>query len=228
METDKVAAPQIADRPFTPAKAPTAGSNKLGKDEFVKLLLAQLQHQDPTSPMDGEAFVAQLAQFANLEQMNTANSNLESLIMGQAAAHQTSVVSLVGKDVLYRSDGVTLAQGQPARSLTNLPQAAGSVTAVVTDSNGRTVRTMQLGARAAGPLEITWDGKDDAGEALPPGDYHIRIAAADKEGKNIPVEARARARVDGVSFEEGVPAVLVGGGKIKLSDIVEITERNTP
>src|SRR4051812_6478324 len=82
--------------------APKAqGSSKLGKDEFIKLLMAQMAHQDPTSPMDSQAMTAQLAQFAALEQMQAQNTNLESLLIGQAAEQQMSATSLVGKSISY-------------------------------------------------------------------------------------------------------------------------------
>src|SRR3954453_6938826 len=101
------AAPAIVDRPAPNPTAPkTAGSSALGKDEFVKLLLTQLAHQDPTSPMDSQAFVAQLAQFAQVELASNANSDLERMLIGQAAAQQTSVVGLVGKDVVWKSDAI--------------------------------------------------------------------------------------------------------------------------
>src|SRR5882757_9585209 len=95
------------------AAAPPAahGSNKLGKDQFLQLLMAQLSHQDPTSPADGNAFVAQLAQFASLEMAQNTNSNLEHLLAGQAAGNQTSALGLVGKQVVFRTDQLTLTAG---------------------------------------------------------------------------------------------------------------------
>jgi len=88
----------------TAAPADAHGSNKLGKDQFLQLLMAQLSHQDPTSPADGNAFVAQLAQFASLEMAQNTNSNLEQLLAGQAAGNQTSALGLVGKQVVFRTD----------------------------------------------------------------------------------------------------------------------------
>jgi flagellar basal-body rod modification protein FlgD len=227
MATD-INATQISDRPFEPPRAATSGSSKLGKDEFVKLLLTQLKQQDPTSPADSQAFVAQLAQFAQVELATNTNSNLEQLIMGQAATRQTDVVGLVGKDVLYRSDAISLTVGGSPQATTTLPQDAGAVTAVITNDAGKTVRTIQLGAHAAGEVTATWDGRDEQGRVMAPGSYHMRITASDKEGKNIPLATQARARVHGIAFEDGVPQVLIGDTKIKLSDIVEITERNAP
>lgn len=199
-------------------------TGKMGKDEFVKLLMAQLGHQDPLSPMDSQAFVAQLAQFANVELLQATNGRLEALLVAQAAGNQMSAASLVGKDVLYRSEQVTLEAGAGAAIQGELAQAASSVTVVLTDAAGKTVRTLKLGAYAQGPLDIAWDGLDDQGQPLPAGDYRVQITAADSEGNNVAVEQRALSRIVGVSFQNGYPELLVGNSRIKLSEVVEIDE----
>ena len=91
--------------------------------------------------------MAQLAQFASLELAQNANAQLESLLLAQAAANQTALTSFVGKDVVFRTDSITLEAGRAAQSGAQLAADAESVTAVVTDAKGKTVRTMQLGRR---------------------------------------------------------------------------------
>src|SRR4051812_22477924 len=93
-------------------KSDAQGSSKLGKDEFLKLMMAQLAQQDPTAPSDSNAFVAQLAQFTILEQMQNVNSSLESLLIGQASANNNSAINLVGKEILYKTDEITLEKGE--------------------------------------------------------------------------------------------------------------------
>jgi flagellar basal-body rod modification protein FlgD len=218
----------ITDRPAPTAALPTAGSSKLGKDEFVKLLLAQLSHQDPTSPMDSQAFVAQLAQFAQVELASNANADLERMLVGQAAAQQTSVVNLVGKDIVYKSDAVELAEGTPAHIEATLAAPAANVTALVTDDSGKVVRTIKLGAQPAGAIDVPWDGRDDKGTQQPAGSYHVSVTAADASGSSIGVESRSQAHITGVSFEDGVPVLLAGSTHISLSEVIQISERNTP
>src|SRR5512138_1867306 len=77
------------------------GSDKLGKDEFLKILTVQLANQDPTKPMDSHAFVAQLAQFSALEQQQNTNETLTQLLTLQQSAHNSELVGMVGKDALY-------------------------------------------------------------------------------------------------------------------------------
>jgi flagellar hook assembly protein FlgD len=102
----------------------TTGSNALGKDEFLKLLTAQLQQQDPTQPMDSTAFVAQLAQFSSLEQMNNVNDTLTKMLTSQGTSLQTTAASMVGKTAVFSTDQVSLTQGTPATITATLSQAA--------------------------------------------------------------------------------------------------------
>ena len=223
-----IAAPDATHH--TDAAAPTPqGSSKLGKDEFLKLLMAQLGQQDPTSPADSSAFVAQLAQFASLELMQNTNGSLESLLVGQAAAQQTAVINMVGKDVSYRTDQLTLGATGGATAGATLAAAATKVSATITDASGRAVRTMNLGAQGAGAFSVPWDGRDDNGNTVPPGRYTLQVSAVGQDGKPVTVEQSATGRVTGVSFDQGgVPSLNVGSDHIKLSDVVEINERNTP
>ncbi|AKU93022.1 flagellar hook assembly protein FlgD [Vulgatibacter incomptus] len=210
-----------------PISQPAAASadradSSLGKDDFVKLLMAQLGNQDPTSPMDSQAFVAQLAQFANLEQLQGIGSRLDSLLIAQTSSNQTATASLVGRELVYRTDSVHLDGVSGANVMAELSAPASTVTVTVTDSTGKTVRTIRLGAAEKGSFTYGWDGLDDSGVPLPAGDYKVRIAAADEKGKSVSVEQRGRAIASGVSFANGYPELIVAGRRIKLSDVVEI------
>lgn len=204
------------------------GSNKLGKDEFLKLLMAQLGNQDPTAPTDSQAFVAQLANFATLELQQNANTQLEGLLLAQASANQTSMANFVGKDVTYKTDNIELRDNQSATASANLATSAKNVTVVVTDAQGKTVRTMQLGPHDAGSMALTWDGRDDAGRRLPAGNYKLRVTAKDDKDASVAVEQRGTGHVTGIAYDDGVAMLKLGDVKIKVADILEINERNTP
>ncbi len=214
--------------PTQPASSLTttnpAGSSKMGKDEFVKLLMAQLSHQDPTAPMDSTAFVAQLAQFANVELQQSTNSQLESLVVAQAASNQMSAAGLVGRDVIYSGNTLQLNDGAGATMHGRLEGPAANVTAVIKDASGKTVRTIKLGAEPEGALAVPWDGLDDNGARLSAGSYTVQLTAADTAGKSVPIDSQMRGRVTGVSFQHGYPELVVGGAFIKLSDVVQIDE----
>ncbi len=204
------------------ASAPTRKA--MGKDDFLRLLLTQLQNQDPLSPVDNSQMLAQLAQFSSLEQMQSVASGLDSLLLAQASANQMSTANLVGRSVTFRTGGVDWVKGgQPLALQAQLADAA-DVTAVVQDASGRTVRTIRLGPSQAGAVAFSWDGRDDKGGEVPAGRYQVLLSAKGGAGEDVGVEMRAQGVVRGVTFEDGVPLLLIGGSRVKMSDVVEITQ----
>jgi flagellar basal-body rod modification protein FlgD len=212
-------------RPATQAGAatPAAPSSELDENAFLRLLTAQLQNQDPLSPVDNQAFVAQLAQFSSVEQLHAVSSRLDTLLLATASQNQMATASLVGKDVSYRASAVQL-DGSTAPAVQVKLAAQGGVTAVITDASGHTVRTLAAGSHAAGTFDLGWDGRDDAGRLLPTGSYGVKLSARGADGSSVSVEARARGRVGGVTFDGDAAQLLVGGNPVKLSDVVEITQ----
>ena len=208
--------------------AATAGAvtpkNQLGKDEFLKLLTAQLANQDPLQPVDNQAFIAQLAQFSSLEQLQGVSSRLDSLLLATTSSSQLGTAALVGKNVSYQADGATLANGQPPPALQASLEAPAVVTAQVVDDGGLAVRTLVLGARPAGTFDLGWDGRDDRGRALPPGHYAVKVAGRTADGSPAAVRLRASGVVQGVEFGADGAHLLVGGNPEKLSDVTQITQ----
>ena len=207
---------------------PATGSKTLGKNEFLKLLTAQLANQDPLSPTDNQAFIAQLAQFASVEQAEATNSRLDSLILAQAANNQTAVANLVGKDIVYKTDKVTLGADSKATISGQLSGDASIVNAIITDANGKKIRTITQHDFKAGVVNFEWDGKDDAGNPVAAGDYKVQLTAADSSDHNVGIALRGRARATGITFENGIPELMLNGQRVKLSDVLEISEPTTP
>ncbi|MBU8911758.1 MAG: flagellar hook assembly protein FlgD, partial [Desulfobacterales bacterium] len=77
----------------------TLTSSTMGKDDFLKMMIAQLQHQDPLNPLDGTDFTAQLAQFSSLEQLSNMNTQLETLGLYQSSLNNAQSISLIGKEI---------------------------------------------------------------------------------------------------------------------------------
>jgi flagellar basal-body rod modification protein FlgD len=207
------------------AAATTAAEarNALGKDQFLKLLTAQLANQDPLQPVDNQAFIAQLAQFSSLEQLQGVSSRLDSLLLATASSNQLGTAALVGKTVSYRSDGVDVVDGKPSPLRASLATPA-AVTLLVQDASGRTVRTLSLGQRGAGAFEVGWDGRDDRGNTVAPGHYTVKAAARAADGSNPAVEVRAAGQVQGVNFGSDGAQLMIGGARVKMSDVLEITQ----
>lgn len=202
------------------------GSSKLGKEEFLKLLTTQLANQNPLEPVDNQAFIAQLAQFATVEQQSQMNNTLESLLMAQASSNQTGVANLVGKDVTFASDKITRgAQDTQTIINGNLLDEATKVNAIVTDASGNTVRTITLTAkRAAGPVSFSWDGRDSSGKLMPAGQYTVKLTAENAERQSVAVTPQGKGRASGVSFADGIPQLIVNGVRVRLSDVLEVNE----
>lgn len=199
---------------------------ELGRDSFVRLLLTQLQSQDPTAPQSSAEFVAQLAQFTSVELQQRQSDNLESLLMATAASNQTQTSTLVGKDVVFGADSITLAKPGESKSLgVELAGPADSIVVSVTDSSGKVVRTMQLPAHDAGRVDVAFDGFGDDGSPLPAGKYDLKVVAM-QGTKPVDATLLERGSVTGVSFIDGVAQLLVDGDKIRLPDVVEIHERD--
>jgi len=212
---------------FGPSSADPTGSSKLGKDEFVKLLMTQLSNQDPTSPQDSEAFVAQLAQFANVELQTTANANLEAILVAQAANNQVTTAGLVGNEVVYQSDNVYIDANTSPTLSTKLHGNAERMVVNLTDESGNTHSRTVEGPFQAGNIDLdvheVFSGID-----FPASNYKVSVAAQDKSGNSVDVDTRIRAKITGVTFENGYAELLVGNLRIGLNDVMEILSPEAP
>lgn len=216
--------PALATAPST---ADPIGSDSLGENDFLKLLLAQLANQDPTAPTDNQAFVAQLAQFSTLQAAQGTNTRLDTLLADQSSTTQAAAVNLIGKQVNYRTDVLALQGGLTATSQAVLAGPAAKVSVQVVDANGNTVRTMALGAQPAGVLNISWDGNDDTGNRQPPGTYNIVATALDTSGKSVAVGLTGTGEATGVSVSNGVSQLVINGSLVPMTQVTSINERTT-
>jgi flagellar basal-body rod modification protein FlgD len=209
----------------TPQPANATGSNALGKDEFLKILTAQLANQDPTAPMDSNAFVAQLAQFSALEEQQNTNDTLTQMLALQSANNQTGAVSVavasVGKYATYNASQMTLSANGNISVSATLAAPATDVEMEVDDANGKQVRRQPFGPMA-GTNTLTWDGCNDSGVAQPPGSYTIKVTATDASGNPVAVTQQSSGLITGVTFQNGVTQLIIGGTLVSLSDVNQI------
>lgn len=207
----------------SPTSLSPTGSNRLGKDEFLKLLTAQLQNQDPLSPTDNQQFIAQLAQFSSVEQAEGTNTRLDSLLMAQSSSNQTTTATFIGKDVVFKSDKVGLTD-TGAVMMAELSNSAKKITATISDSTGKVVRNLTFDDVSAGSLQLPWNGLSDAGTQLPKGTYSVKFEATDVQGNSVTINSQGKARVTGVSYSSGYPELIVNNVHVKLGDIVQVME----
>src|SRR5690349_17460274 len=208
----------------------SALTNKSGLDEnaFLKLLVAQMKNQDPLKPMDNTDFVAQLAQFSNLEQVMGINSRLDTLAAQGRGLQNTQVSDLVGKTVTINGSSVSLdGSGSGATFGFQLGSTANDTSITVTNSAGNVVRTIDGGSRPAGLNKMAWDGKNDAGVLQPAGAYTVTVAAQNGVGGPIPVTQNGSGVVKSISFDSGTPTLELDNGlSAPVSDLLDI--QSTP
>ncbi len=200
------------------------GDKGMGRDAFLKLLVAQLRNQDPLNPQDNHEFVAQLAQFSSLEQSMGMNDRLDALMLQTAGLANSQVVSLVGKTATVKGSIVSI-DGTGVGAPVAFKQDAASASTVVTirDQAGRAVRTLDLGGRAAGTTKITWDGRNDAGVVQPAGAYHVTVSAKTDADVPVSVSQETKGRVVAVSFDQGFPLLhLDNGVSVPVSDLLRV------
>ena len=211
----------------TPTSAGAAqGTTKENpKETFMKLLVAQLEHQNPLSPMDNSQFTQQLAQFTSLEQLQSMNANLSALMKAQTTTTGLQAATLIGKQVQAQANTTQVTkQGEATPFQYTLAADSANVQIDVLDQAGNTTRTVNTRNQKAGPQVLTWDGKDAAAKPLPAGDYHFQVTATDKAGKSVAVEESLQGIVEGVTYDGNHPYLIVGGNRVELSALTNIKQ----
>ena len=203
-----------------------AKGDELGKDQFLQLLVAQLNNQDPLSPQENGEFIAQLAQFSTVEGIDNLNTSMESLLGGYQSSQALQASSLVGRTVTVPSNRAMMEEGDAGISgqlVLNQPSEVVSVS--VYDDSGSLVTRLDMGSQEAGLHKFTWDGTDAAGNPLPPGRYKFE-ANAILEGENKQLSTLLPANVDSVSLGMGKDGGLVlnlsGLGSLEMSEVFSI------
>lgn len=205
----------------TASSGSTTSSQSLDKNAFLKLLVAQLQHQDPTNTQDPAEMIQQLTGFSTVEQIQALGTQMQALQVQTQGLFQAQVAGLVGKRVLVPGSSAQLQDGKAAFGV-NLAADAAKVTITIKDASGKTVRTLTLDGAKAGANKLTWDGKDAQGATLPDGAYSLEVGAVDANGKAVAAETTSYLKVDAVSFKDGLVYLVAGGRTWSLSDITEI------
>ena len=207
------------------------GTNStLGEQDFLKLLVAQLQNQDPLAPQDNTQFVSQLAQFSTLQAAMGTNTRLDTITSQNQGAANTGVIGLIGKQATVKGSLVTAA-GSGFAVPVSFTLAATSATTNVSsqDSSGNVVRTIPIGAHDAGLVKTSWDGRDNAGNVLPAGTYAVSVQAKTQDGGTVSVAQETTGTVKSVSFDQGYPVLTLDNGmQVPVSDLIEVDSSPNP
>lgn len=205
----------------TSETTPTA-SETMGKDDFMKLMLAQLKNQDPMNPMDNTAFVAQTAQFTSLEQLQSINKTLQGLASQPGNGGVATASALLGKTVTVNGSPLVLDGSKPTTLAYSLSRPASAVVVRVQDAAGNVVRTITAGQQGQGLHQLSFDGLTEDGRKLPAGTYTYQVGAANSAGNLIPGVYTGVGSVTGVSMQGGMLMVQVGNQVVPLSSVVGV------
>ncbi|MCU4118014.1 flagellar hook assembly protein FlgD [Variovorax sp. N23] len=211
------------------ATATTGTSNADSEKRFLKLLVTQLNNQDPLNPMDNAELTSQLAQMSTVSGIEQLNTTLSGLVSQSSSSQVLQAASLIGNAVLSPGNALSLQMSTDSAG-TKTPQdvpfavelpanGATDVTVTITDANGTKVRTMELGALGEGANGVKWDGKNDAGEVVAEGNYQFSVKATGA-GANVSATALTFTQVAAVKQgSSGVTLELSTGKSIALSDV---------
>jgi len=208
--------------------SPTGGTDSaMGRDAFLRMLMVQLQYQDPMNPMDSQQFSSQLAQFSQLEELQSMRDSLDSSLSTDVLLTQsitnTLAASLIGRTVIASTPSACLEDGS-ADFRFNLDGAAQQVTLSILNESGSIVKTVTLTNLPEGDQTYTWDGQDSNGNAMPDGVYTFTVSATGSNGASVTASPFVQGRITGVRYENGMAVLLIGDLEINLSEVTEILE----
>ncbi|WP_339528575.1 flagellar hook assembly protein FlgD [Pseudomonas mucidolens] len=203
-----------------------SGNQALGKDAFLQLLVTQLKNQNPLSPQDNGAFVAQLAQFSSLEGINTLNDSVNAISSNYKSSQALQASSLVGRSVIIDTDKALVDTSKSFTGSVAVTSSVGNVTVKVTDKDGNLVKTIELDAQGAGKSDFIWDGKNEAGETVDSGNYTFAASTKNDAGDTVALRTSLPATVTSVTLSQTGGEMLLnlsgGLGSIRLSQIQTI------
>jgi len=203
----------------------STASSSMGEDEFLQILVAQLENQDPFNSMDTTEMIGQLTQFSMLEQLTEMHETLTSSLSAQTLQTATSSVSYIGKTVMASGYELSVEDGEVSQTTYTLSDDAASLKAYIYDEDGALVRTVDIGATDAGTYDFAWDGKDDDGNAVSDGTYSIAIAGADADGNDLTASTTVSGVVNGVSVESGsIMLTLKDGREVSLTNVQSVVD----
>lgn len=201
----------------------TPKEQELGRDEFLKLLVAQLENQDPMSPQENGEFVAQLAQFSSLEEAQNLTQGFENFASNFQSSQHLQATSLVGRPVHVASESTLLGNDGAISVLAEIPAAADSATLSVYNASGGLVDSFDLGTVTPGRNEFIWTGEDGNGQRYPAGVYKFEVNTV-SEGIAEEAPIFLSSNVNSVTIDPGgsLTLNLAGIGPTPMSEVIQI------
>ncbi len=205
----------------TGASASASNSVSAASNQFLKLLVTQMQNQDPMNPMDNAQITSQLAQLSTVQGITDLNTTVSGLVSQLQSSQMMQSASLIGQNVLAQGSVLNLGSAGAAGGV-NLASAADQVSVNVLNSAGKVIRSLSLGSQPAGLAQFTWDGKDASGSAQAVGNFNFQVAAT-AAGTAVTATPYALAQVQSVSSgSSGLNVQLSNLGTVGMNQIIQI------
>jgi len=193
----------------------------LGKDDFMTLLLVQLQHQDPTEPMDSDKILTQTSQLAGLEATANTNKALEDLAKSLGTANQFSTIAAIGKTADLGSNAIIYDEGAASSFEVYFPESIEQGTVQILNAEGGVVKNLDVGTNPSGVYQFDWNGSDNSGNQAEAGLYYVTASYTDQNGKAQQTRLGAYP-IESVKFDGGQTLVKVGSNYVPLSSVKEV------
>ncbi len=205
----------------------TDSSDTIGQEMFLKLLVTQMQNQDPLNPDDPTEFTSQLAQYSQLEQLTNLNDGMESLVESNTNSDKLASLNTIGKDVSFSSDTVDFS-GAPVQIGYTLPDNSAAEVSITLTRDGSTVARLDGKDLSAGSHYLTWEGKYGNGMAVPSGEYEIKVLVKDGSENTSTAESLVKAEVTGVDLSgDNGGTLITTAGEIGFSSISGVFDKTT-
>lgn len=199
-------------------------SSTLDQNAFLRLMITQLNNQDPTKPLDSAQFMGQLAQFATVSGIQNLQATVEKISASTGPTRALQAANLLGHQVLVSSSSGYLPQGGSLSGAVDVPDGASALKVDVYNAGGELVKSIELGPQEPGLAQFSWAGVDARGRQLPPGQYSLKTQAT-VAGDNVAPELLVNAQVESVGLAGqggGIELNLAGLGPVQLTDVRRI------
>lgn len=201
--------------------APARDYSEINQVDFMNLLVAQIQNQDPLSPMDNAEFTSQITQFTMLDELATMTRKLdESVIMAQSI-NNTAMLALVGRNCTVLGDEVHVSEGTASGNKLNATQP-GTASIEVRNGDGELVATY-VRTVDEGLNDIGWDGTLANGDTAPDGEYSLKVSMVNSQNNTVSATTLMTGPVQGLRYENGIAVVTVHGEEFYVSDIYQVS-----
>ena len=216
----------LSAAPKTSGSAPSSITGAKGIadnfNQFLSLLTTQLQHQDPTAPLDTNQFTQQLVQFSQVEQMLKSNAKLDTIASNTGSSSQiSSLLGYVGLNATIQSAQSILSGGKAVWTV-NAPGAAQNANVTISDESGTQVATYTQSLKA-GDQAMTWDGLNATGVKMPDGIYSIKVTGVNSAGSSFTASTKISTQISGIDSSSGTATLIAGGLSFKPDQVIAVS-----